>query len=409
MDLTYIVTVEGIQDREKLHPVQTSMLKHHGAQCGYCTPGFICAMAQMTEDCVLEQKPLTEKKVKNYLTGNLCRCTGYQSIIDAGVDVDLTQVSLLQKRYLNLDINREFESLCKKSVDISSNDQRLLIPTSLKELLEYKDEHQHLKPISGATDLGVQVNKDKYQKKWVLSLNHCPELYQFKEDDAYLYLGAKLNLEQISDLTEKSFPEFSRLINIFASPQIKNTATMVGNIVNASPIADSIPFLLVAESTLVIESKGKKRELDINQFYRGYKQFDLNEDEVITSVKIPKNNFRFKLYKVSVRKDLDISAVTFGASYKIDNNKLTHLNIALGGVAATVIRLPQIENDLVGKSWDRNLFEQKANEITGLIQPFSDVRGSAEYRQQVCRNLLLKFFDHVSEEIGIGKLEGVEI
>lgn len=401
MDRTHMITVEGLRKDGKLHPVQTAMVENQGAQCGYCTPGFICAMAGACEDTRKQKFTLDEKRVKNYVTGNLCRCTGYEPIIKAGCSVKMEEVPALSSLYADTKIVADFKKLGTKSVHIKAGEREAYIPATLKEALVLRKKFPDLRITSGATDLGVVSNKGKVKLTRVMSLNAISELYEIENKKDALIVGAKASLTALEKACEKAFPAFSDYLHIFASPQIKNSGTLVGNLINASPIADTIPFLRVAEAEIVLASAKGRRTVNINQFIKGgYKELDLKSGEMVISVKIPKTKQKFKLYKVSTRRDLDISTVTFAARYEVQKGKIKDFALALGGVGPTVLRMSKIEQVASGQALDPRLFKALATAITQSIKPVSDVRGSSDYRLMLCHNLMLKFGDEVSRETG---------
>jgi xanthine dehydrogenase small subunit len=380
-----IVTVEGLESEEGLSPVQDSMAKNHGSQCGYCTPGIVSSMTALMEDSITQKFEVTEKKVKNYLTGNLCRCTGYDPIIKAGIETDRSKYKLLNERYA-LDI----QSI--DSLKISTQDKELFIPTTLNEALAYKNENPDCRILSGATDLGVLSNKRRMKLIKILCLNQVEDLFKISKDNDCIQIGSCVSLDSVEAPLKNDFKEFSNLIHLFASPQIKNAGTLVGNLANGSPIGDTIPFMLVADAVLNLSSVDGSRSINLNDFYLGYKTLDLKNNEIITSVSIPKTKDYFKMYKVSLRKDLDISAVTFAGRISVDNKKISKIKIALGGVGPTVLRMDTVEKELTGKEFEISHFKKSALDIKSLLNPYSDVRGSSEFRKQLCHNLLLKFY-----------------
>jgi len=395
LDCCHIVTVEGVKLDNELHPVQESMAKNHGAQCGYCTPGIICSMTALVDDMHVKGKKVTEQKAKNYLTGNLCRCTGYKPIIEAALDIKTEYIIPTALRYNSDDIDFAFTEHLKVPVKIKTEDGEIFIPVKVQELLESKDESKVIN--SGSTDLGVVINKGKIDPKQIVALNNVKEFYEIKDGDVFLEIGAKVSLDRVEKATVKSFKALSEFLHIFASPQIKNIGTLIGNVANGSPIGDTLPFLVAAEAILVIQSKKGKRELVITKFYKGYKDFDLADGEVITSIKIPKTADEYKIYKVSIRKDLDISAVSLAVKYDLsDDKKINNIAIAYGGVGPTVLRIPELEKDLIGKDFTEKAFAAAAKKIKTLVKPLSDHRGSKEFRLELCQNLLLKFYSEVS-------------
>lgn len=397
LDQSHLITVEGLKKNNELHPVQKAMVENHGAQCGFCTPGFICAMASLTQDAKKEKFPLEEKRVKNYLTGNLCRCTGYDSIIKASCSVNLNSVPELASFYDDANIEKEL-ALLKGSVRITHGDHSVFLPATVDEaVLEKKEKSPRL--AGGATDLGVVFNKGKLKLNDVMTLNNISALSSIEETATHLIVGARASYDEVERKTAKLFPEFSRNLHIFASPQIKNSGSLVGNLVNASPIADTIPFLRVAEAEVVLRSTVGERKLNVNTFIKGgYKELDMRPDEIVTHIHLPKTNHSYKLYKVSARKDLDISTVTMAVRYLLKGNVLEEFSLALGGVGPTVLRMKQIESQASGKPLDQALFKRLASDVKASIKPLSDVRGSTDYRLTLCHNLMLKFCDEVMKE-----------
>lgn len=398
-DRCHLITVEGLKVNQATHPVQTSMVEHQGAQCGYCTPGFICAMASLVEDSKKEAFPLTDQKVKNYLTGNLCRCTGYDSIIKSALAVQPDQIPFLRDFYQDEKIEIDFKALPPLSAVFSFRDQKVYFPSNKQEALKTKKESNEARVNSGSTDLGVLHNKGKLKLNEILVLNQISELYQISDNEDSLFVGAKATLSQLEKACVKTFPAFSDYLHVFASPQIKNAATLVGNVVNASPISDTTPFLKVAEAELILESVQGKRIVNINSFFKGgYKELDLNKNELVTGIRLPKTTDQFKLYKVSTRRDLDISTVTFAARYRFEDGVFKSFSLALGGVGATVLRMTAIEKQFLGQKPELSLFKSAASSLNQIIKPLSDVRGSADYRILLCQNLLLRFYDEFRVE-----------
>jgi xanthine dehydrogenase small subunit len=406
LDRCHLISVEGIKSNLGLHPVQESMVQHQGAQCGYCTPGFICSLASMTEDAKKGGFSIDRKRVQNYTTGNLCRCTGYEPIIEAGCKVDLGSVPALSTLYQDQEIERDLNALGQESVQIENDSGVVFLPASIDEALKFRSQYPDARLASGSTDLGVLSNKGKLKLNRILGLHQIAELYEIKEEADALVVGARASLNDLENASKICFPEFSKMLHLFASPQIKNSGTLVGNLMNGSPIADTIPFLRVAEAEIVLMSSSGTRTLNINDFILpGYKQMDVRAGELMVSIRIPKSAHRFKLYKVSTRKDLDISTVTFAARYLMDGFKVSDFSLALGGVGPSVLRMTSIENKIKSNLITQGLFQSIATSLRSEIKPLSDVRGSSEYRHQLCHNLLLKFYDEVAAECGIKNTE----
>lgn len=401
LDCSHIITVEGLKNGDELHPVQEAFVNFQGGQCGFCTPGFVCAMTATFENRMTCNKPIDEKKLINGLSGNLCRCTGYEPIIKAGMNVDTTKMKTMRERYHSPEMMKDFEDHKKQAIKIHTPEKNFYGPTTLQDALENRHNHQEAKMISSATDLGVLINKDKFIPETLLNLNHVSELYEVKIETDKVIVGAKVNLYQLEQALKNVIPEFSSLIHIFASPQIKNAATLVGNIANGSPIADTTPALFVLEAKVEIQNSSDSRFVNMKHFYKGYKHLDLKPDELITSVHIPipTKDQVLKLFKVSNRKDMDISTVTFAALMTRDANNqdmIKDMRMAYGGVGPLVKRVTNTENFLKGKPLTLSTMKDAGHELLKEISPISDVRSSKDYRNLVAKNLLEKFYYEVS-------------
>ena len=251
--------------------------------------------------------------------------------------------------------------------------------------------------MGGATDLGVAINKGRLQYHSVMSLQNIEMLWEIKKTKDFLIIPSRVTLSTLQKHLENFFPEMEKMLNLFASPQIKNSGTLVGNLVNASPISDTIPFLMMSDAVVEVQKLNSKRNIPIHKFILGYKKLDLKAEELVTAIHIPflKGKQISKLYKVSVRKDLDISAVTMAVRLKLNGSKIEEARLVFGGVGPTVQRLTGIEASWVGQEVTSDLIISAAEKIQSFVSPISDVRGSKEYRQRLCQNLLRKFADEI--------------
>lgn len=406
LDGCHVVTVEGLrpsnEPKGSLHPTQASLVKNLGTQCGFCTPGIVCSMVGLFEEARLQKKTITEKKIKNYLTGNLCRCTGYNSIVKAAIDIENQDFKLLQEIYHDPQKNKILMNAVKTPLHVQFNNQSLYLPLRIKQAVDYKKKYPEAKIIAGATDILVAVNKGQLQLEKLISLQNIESAWAIKIVKNNLVIGSQVTLTAFQNYIHLSNPEMYDLLKVFASPQIKNNATLVGNVINASPIADTIPFLMVSDAQIAVQNHLKKRIIPIEKFYMGYKKLNLKSNEIVTSIHIPLMNRKekhfVKLIKVSLRKDLDISAVTLAVRLSLsDEKKIIEARVAIGGVGPTVLRLPIIEKMWVNKKIQPEIFQQAAKKIRSLIKPYSDLRGSAEYRYLISENLFNKIAAELSE------------
>lgn len=396
LDGTHIVTVEGLKSQNELHPVQQSMVENFASQCGFCTPGFVCAMTALAEEARLDQFAVNEKKARNYLTGNLCRCTGYDSILQAAQKINLTKMKLLKDRYLlGQKFVRDFQA---QSVLIQGSQKELFLPLTLSEALQYKKQ-KNVRILAGGTDLGVLYNKGKWAPEALMSLYHIKELHEIQKTSQAFVVGACVSLTDWEEKLKKENLEFKRLMRIFASPQIKNQATLAGNVLNASPIGDTIPALMALGASVQLQSQQGIREVLLEKFYLDYKKIDLKEDEIAIGLQIPflPADEKFKSYKVSLRRDLDISAVTLACKVKIQARVVKDITICMGGVGPVVKRLWDLEKKWLGQKWDADVL--KSFQIQDHIQPLSDVRGSREFRLQVSQRLFTRLVREMGAEL----------
>ncbi len=398
LDRAHIVSVEGLKRNGLLSPVQDAMVKCHGSQCGFCTPGFVVTMAGLLEDEAAERKQaLTPDELRYGLTGNLCRCTGYVQIIDAGCSVDPGKTARVSELYPDGPIAEAFGSHTAESVVVKDDGERTIaLPATLAEAVAFKAAHPDCTVVAGATDIGVQHNKGKIAPKDILCLANVAEMKGNELTGEMLTIGAGTTWTRVERAIKDAVPQFYNVLTLFGSPQIRNAGTIGGNIANASPIADSVPFLFVTGAELELAGPKGSRRVDINNFYFGYKKFDLREDELIARVHIPlpTEAQTLKLYKVSRRRDLDISTFTAAVLVELDEagGTIQNIRIAYGGVGPVVLRLPKTETFLTGKPFEESVLREAGKLARSEVTPITDVRGSAGFRQQLAENILSRFY-----------------
>jgi len=416
LDCSHIITVEGLKKAGKkksnldLNKAQKAMVDAGGSQCGFCTPGFVMSLSAMLES----KEKLTRNSIKEGLTGNLCRCTGYEQIIDAALSIDAKNYESITKVFNQKAMLDDLKVELAKSVYCEFNEKwngvyrkfQYFVPISLKEALEFKQKNNNLTVVAGGTDISVQMNKNRIEPNSVMSLTHLNELEEVNVKNQTITIGSKVTWTKFGEICRQYVPQFYEIIQVFASRQIKNEGTLAGNIANASPIADSLPFLFVIDSELELSLKNKtsktieKRWLKINNFFRNYKQTNIKSNELITKIrfKIPKPEDVLKLYKVSKRKDLDISTFTAGIMIRIKEGNIQKACLAFGGVGPVVLRLVKVENFLLGKPMIAQIFKKAGSLACKEISPISDVRSSSDYRLNLAENILKKFFFEWQEE-----------
>ncbi len=409
LDRSHIVTVEGLAKDGNLATVQSAMVDCHGSQCGFCTPGFVMAIQGLVEEA---DGPLTEDDWRLGLSGNLCRCTGYTQILDAAHRCDAAGVDRIASRFETAAIAHDLVALGTEGVRVnpaptaeqngSAGDRpiEVFLPSTVEELLAARTQRPDAKLVSGATDVGVQFNHGKIAPEAVIATNQIASLRTMDVIDGELVIGAGVNWSRIEAFAKDRLPEYHAILARFGSPQVRHTGTLVGNLANASPIADSIPFHYVAESTIELASTRGERQVPIESFYLGYKQLDLADDEVIVRVRtpLPSEASRLKLYKVSKRRDMDISTVTLAFWLEVTDGRVTTARLAAGGVGPTVVRLPKAEAALMEGPFELAAMQAAGRIAREEVAPLSDVRGSASFRSQLVENLFAKCWHDLSPE-----------
>lgn len=400
LDSCHIVTVEGLKKNGAINSVQQSMIDCHGAQCGYCTPGFIVAMAAMFE----EKEPLDESDIKDGLTGNLCRCTGYDSIVKAGLEVDAASMVNVRELYPEAEIVDSFKKHMKEASKISHEGMIAIVPSDLQGLIDAKFEHKNARIVSGGTDLSVQLNKRMIKIETMISTANITELDNIvsseKDGHELVEVGSKVSLGELESYLLRRHPDLDYIFWVFGSPQIRNAGTLVGNIANASPIADTLPYMFVMDGEVLVQGKDGARSIPITEFYKGYKQLALKDGEVITGARfsLPGKDEVLKLYKISRRQHLDISAFTAAIRLSLKDGVIEKASVAYGGIAATVLRLKEVEEYLIGKDHRLETYQKAGQLARSIIEPLSDVRGSREYRLQLAQNIMTKFYYETEKE-----------
>jgi xanthine dehydrogenase small subunit len=406
LDGVHIVTVEGLVERTSenlgedsiaLTGVQQSMIDCHGSQCGFCTPGFVMAMTGMLQD----KNELSTEEVRHGLTGNLCRCTGYSPIIDAAQQVEVERCANLNEKYPAEDLFNQLGGASEQAISIATPEvdgmtpaMHVFCPTTVAGALDLLAKQPTAKIVAGATDLGVQFNKGRLNATTFVDLNRVTELTDISNDGKRIVCGARVTWAKLESVVAERAPQFKEIISVFGSPQIRHAGTIGGNLINASPIADSIPFLYVCEAMLTLVSAVGERTVNINDFYTGYKQFDLQPDELLAKIEfeLPDEMNNLRLYKITRRRDMDISTFTAAIYLETSNDQIRNAKIAYGAVGPTVVRMEKTETFLVDKPFSLETIRQAGNIAVEEITPLTDVRGSANYRLSLARNVLLKYF-----------------
>ncbi len=381
-----IVTVEGLKN-DALHPVQQAMVDHFGSQCGYCTPGFVMSLFEGFHRDDLK----TDAQLDEQLAGNLCRCTGYRPIRTAAMEAFAKNgadafAERLREARVDLD-----------PLQIEHDGECFFRPKTLSELFALMEKFPEARLVAGATELGLLISK--YFKKlpgWI-SLEAIPELTTLEQTESEWRIGASVNLTMLLDRLGAEFPPIKEMLWWFGSRQIRNRATMGGNLVTASPIGDSAPVLLTYDTKLVLASAKGERTIPLEEFFIAYRKTALQPGEILKTIVLPHGDngdkARRRFYKVSRRREMDISTVSGCFAIELDSNQIVRrARLAYGGVAPTPVRARNAEQALAGKKWSAETVAEVLPILAKEFTPITDVRGSAEYRAQIVTSLFEKFF-----------------
>lgn len=397
LDGASLVTVDAISSKGALNEVQKSLVECHGSQCGFCTPGFVVSLCSLSEKKKCSQKKgISKQEAKNALTGNLCRCTGYESIIEAATTIDLKKYESLKKKFYTQAQEDELLEISQQEILLESEDFTFYAPTSIKKALNFLEKNPQSKILGNFTDLGVIQNKYQQSETKVLSLHLITDLYSITKDKDTITIGARVTIEALRDFIDDKKSELSSYLDIFASPQIKNMATVVGNIANASPIGDLPTVLMALDAKLSLCSTQGTRQIALKDFFISYKKTKLEAGEIIShiSFSISKKPY-LKFYKNSTRKDLDISAVNFALSISEDQKEI---KIAAGGVAEIPLFLEKTASFLSSTPLCQESIDKAASILQSEFTPLSDHRASAGYRRAVIDNYFRRSFQSFLEQ-----------
>ena len=372
-------TVEGVA-ADELHPVQQLMAEGGGSQCGYCTPGFIMSLY-----AEFYRKGRTSSDEES-IAGNLCRCTGYRPIRDA-----LHSLPVIDANH-----DRQAQQLRQPAPaaaprEYIAQNRVFARPTSLNELWPFMEKYPHAKLVAGGTDVVVEMNQVHRRHEVMIGLDAIEELRGSSDSEQWLTFGAGLPLADIEHSFGGLATALDQLWPLFSSRLIRRRATLGGNLVNASPIGDSPPVLLALDAEVEIRSATSARWVAVSEFFTGYRKTVLAEGEILSAVRLPKPMPTFsRFYKVSKRVADDISTVAAGFAVNRDPaGVVTKARLAFGGVAATPLRLPDVEGILVGRTLSDALPEARAA-AEAAVTPLDDHRGSARYRRAMVGSLIAK-------------------
>jgi xanthine dehydrogenase small subunit len=397
-------TVEGLGDDGALHPAQQAMVDHHGSQCGFCTPGFVAAMAAAHAGGRSDHA--------DALAGNLCRCTGYAPILRAAKAIETApRPAWVAGDRAALDTHRSFflgeissggEAAEPPRGADSPPDPACILPETSDQLAAWYAAHPDATLIGGATDVGLWVTKDLRELGPVAFLHRCRDLQEIEVGEHEIRIGAAVTLDRVRALMAEHHPSFAELLRRYGSAQVRAAATLGGNIANGSPIGDSPPPLIALGATLHLRHGATRRSLPLEDFFLDYGRQDRAPGEFVEAVTLPRRPDRLRVWKVSKRFDQDISAVCGAFDLAVEDGRIAAARIAFGGMAATPKRARAVEAALLGRPLTPEGVAAADAAWAEDFRPISDMRASADYRLKVARNLLRRYaLDHAGRATSV--------
>ena len=394
-----LIIVEDLISKDgSLHPVQEAMVSYHGSQCGFCTPGFVMALFSMFK----QNSNFKDNLIKDSIAGNLCRCTGYQPIIKAAKSLKGKNKNDYFSKNKKITINL-LKKINNKSIKIYNKDKKYFAPIYVQDLKKIIKKNPSALFLSGGTDLSLNITKERKDINSIIYMNSIRELNFIKNNNAYIEVGATTPLIDFEYYIKKYYPDFTKILKRYGSPQIRNVGTIAGNIATASPIGDCLPLLLSLNAQIVLQDLKKTKIFFLDSFFINYRKTKLKKGQFIHSIRIPlfEKNI-FKAYKVSKRFDDDISSVCAAFNLEIIKNKIEVIRIAYGGMAAIPKRARLCEKVLLNSFINDETIHKAKEALEKDFKPINDMRASGLYRMEVAKNLLEKCCVEIKQKKLIG-------
>ncbi|MEF1289966.1 xanthine dehydrogenase small subunit [Vibrio sp. M260118] len=377
-----IITIEQLKKHGELHPVQKAVVEKHGTQCGFCTPGIVMSLYALSK-----QKHTIERPA-DFLAGNLCRCTGYGPLIEAAEQISGVEY---------YDLAQEDENSVKSWIQSCSKQESVnyLKPSNRKQLAIAKKEMPQATMLAGGTDLALEVTQQLKGFKQIIDISEVEEMLNIEETVSGWRIGAAVPMYKVHAFMRKQFPTTDEVIERLGSLTIRNRATLGGSLGHASPIGDIAPLLISLNGKIEVDNGVERRLFAPEDYITGYRETLLQPDQWISAIHIPRlaPNQKHAIYKVSKRYEDDIATVVLALNFTIDSdNRVKHCILSAGGIAAKSVRLTELEKLFVGRPFTQLLVRKVKAVVPEVIQPLSDVRGSAQYRVQLIQNLIQRFY-----------------
>ena len=400
-----LFTVEDLKPMAggALHPVQRAMVECHGSQCGFCTPGFVMSLyTQYEQHRVADDRP-SRQQIADGLSGNLCRCTGYRPIVDAGERMfDLPSVQLdtapviAALRSLQRAETFSYRAVNRHRMSDSGEPRtdHFHAPTTLTDLAALRLANPAARLLAGSTDIGLWVTKQFRDLGDIVYVGNVAELKRIEVRGDELHIGAGVSLETAWRALAERWPGVAEVGLRFAGPPVRHAGTLGGNVANGSPIGDAAPVLMALDAQIELRRGDTLRRLPLQYFYTDYQRNLMQPGEFVQALAVPLASMRrqVRAYKISKRFDCDISALCAGFSIELDGATVSAVRLAFGGLAGIVKRAALAEAALLGQPWNENSLAAAQAALAEDFTPLSDMRASADYRRQVAANLLQRFW-----------------
>ncbi|GGN54596.1 xanthine dehydrogenase small subunit [Novosphingobium indicum] len=377
-----LLTVESLKEQDAPNPLQVCMAANGSSQCGFCTPGFVMSLYGRAIGAKGSDLP-----VADVIAGNLCRCTGYGPILEAG-----ETVSSLPRD--DAALAAQLTELGAESASGKWQGRRWFAPKTCGELADLLAEHPDARMVAGATDVGLWVTKGLKTLETVIFLGDVTDLAAIEEADDGLMVGAAVRYADAHTPFARLHPDLGELVRRIGGLQVRNAGTVGGNIANGSPIGDGPPALIAMGAELTLRSAKGRRTMPLEDYFLEYGKQDRQPGEFVESVRVPKPgpDVVIHIAKLSRRFDSDISAVCGAIALTVDAGTITSARVAFGGMAATPKRAAACEAALVGQYFTQETMEAAAQALESDFSPLSDVRGSSAYRLEAAANLLRRLW-----------------
>ena len=406
-----LLTVEDLKGADgQLHPVQQALLDGHASQCGFCTPGIVMTLFALYQS----GEPLARETIVNALAGNLCRCTGYRSIIDAalGLFERKPQTAIEGKQAIVSPLSsdritkgasdlrellptiKRVKPLSLRGCTNSGRTIRYLVPVNLAEVLDMLRQYQGAVLLAGGTDIGSLIAREPPNIDTVIFIGQVKELKSIVISDSGITIGAATTLSEAYPVLARFYPAFGDFLLRFGSPAVRNLATIGGNIASRSPVSDLAPAFIALEGQIRLRAGDEQRTVPMDTFHTPEHNGVLAPGELIEAVYLPLPNSasRVSIYKITKRHDCDIAAINAAFSMELKDHTVHQARIGYGGMAPRAKRATHCEHALVGQPWTLDTIETASHALEKDLEPVSDERASSAYRMRVAKNLLKRYY-----------------